>query len=108
MIVTYKDTEGKWVVLQYTEDVYMDGTYTQIKYWQNLLTTDDYNTLLSIIKTPKRVLNDSMALETINTIRPLSNSYPYPFDKFEQNRAYRTYQASQVTDVKILRLTATI
>lgn len=102
LIVTYKDTEGKWVVLQYTEDVYMDGTYTQIKYWQNLLTTDDYNTLLSIIKTPKRVLNDSMALETIDTIRPLSNSYPYPFDKFEQNRAYRTYQASQVTDVKTL------
>ena len=102
LIVTYKDTEGKWVVLQYTEDVYMDDTYTQIKYWQNLLTTDDYNTLLSIIKTPKRVLNDSMALETIDTIRPLFNSYPYPFDKFEQNRAYRTYQASQVTDVKNL------
>lgn len=102
LIVTYKDTEGKWVVLQYTEDVYMDGTYTQIKYWQNLLTTDDYNTLLSIIKTPKRVLNDSMALETIDTIRPQSNRYPYPFDKFEQNRAYRTYQASQVTDVKTL------
>lgn len=102
LIVTYKDTEGKWVVLQYTEDVYMDSTYTQIKYWQNLLTTDDYNTLLSMIKTPKRVLNDSMALETIDTIRPLSNIYPYPFDKFEQNRAYRTYQASQVTDVKTL------
>lgn len=104
LIITYKDTEGKWIILQYAgADVYSDSTYTDKKYWQNLLTTDDYNTLLSMIEAHKRVLNDSMALETIDTIRPQSNDYPYPFDKFEQNRAYRTYQASQVTDTKNLK-----
>ena len=104
LIITYKDTEGKWIILQYARDgVYSDSTYTDKKYWQNLLTTDDYNMLLSMIRAHKRVLNDSMALETIDTISPQSNNYPYPFDKFEQNRAYRTYQASQVTDIKNLR-----
>lgn len=103
LIVSYTDTKGDYVLKQYLEDVYADNTYTQDKFWQNILTTSDYNSLLAKIKKTKFIIDDSTALDTIDTIRPISNLYNYPFEVFKDGKAYRTYKASAVTDTAILR-----
>lgn len=98
LIVSYTDIEGNYVLKQYTEDVYADNTYAQEKYWQNLLTTKDYNTLLAKIEKAKFVIDESTVLETIDTILPQSVQYDYPFERYKDGKVYRTYNASNVTD----------
>jgi lysophospholipase L1-like esterase len=98
LIVSYTDIEGNYVLKQYTEDVYADNTYTQEKYWQNLLTTKDYNTLLAKIEKAKFIIDESTALDTIDTILPQSLQYDYPFERYKDGKVYRTYNASNVTD----------
>ena len=102
LIVSYTDTEGNYVLKQYLEDVYADNTYATESYWQNILITKDYNALLEKIQKPKFIIDESTALETIDTIKPISNQYSYPFEVFKDGKAYRTYNASAVTDIATL------
>ena len=100
LIITYKDSEGKWVIKEFVGETTVDNVYADEKNWKDILTTTEFNEIVKKIETPKYIIDSKDVLADIDSVRPQSNLYPYPFDKLNQGKAYRTFRASQVTDIK--------